>query len=128
MLDDLITGTVHGGNFMEDGTKNTKLASNRGDKKITKLLDPNEKELYEGCSKFTRLLFIIKLLHFNSISSLSNVHFDMLLDLLQAVIPKWRESIPKSLYGTAKLLKHLNLIMKRYMFVLTIVCYTVKKV
>src|SRR3954465_9810841 len=45
------------------------------------------------------------MMHFQSISSLSNVHFDMLLNLLRMVIPNGLESIPKSHYEATKLVK-----------------------
>lgn len=51
--------------------------------KIISLLKENEKDLYK---KFTRPSFIVRLLYFQSINNLSNVHFDTLLDLLQKVI------------------------------------------
>ena len=109
MLEDLMAGTIPMDNNMEDDNENIELPTNLADiEKIMKLLDENEKELYEGCTEFTRLSFVVRLLHFQSISSLSNVHFDMLLDLLRLVIPNGRESIPKSHYEATKLVKALG--------------------
>lgn len=56
------------------------------------------KKLYDGCKVFTRLSFLVRLLHFQSISYLANVHFDKLLDLLQKVIPNDAEL--KKLFGS----------------------------
>src|SRR3954471_554212 len=110
LLEDLMAGTIPMDNNMEDDNENIELPTNLADiEKIMKLLDENEKELYEGCSEFTRLSFIVRLLHFQSVSSLSNVHFDMLLNLLRMVIPNGRESIPKSHYEATKLVKALGL-------------------
>ena len=68
-------------------------------------------KMRNSCMKaieFTRLSFVVRLLHFQSISSLSNVHFDMFLDLLRLVIPNGRESISKSHYEVTKLVKALG--------------------
>src|SRR3954470_18416077 len=106
MLEDLMAGTIPMDNNMEDDNENIELPTNLADiEKIMKLLDENEKELYEGCTEFTRLSFVVRLLHFQSISSLSNVHFDMLLDLLRRVRPNDHESISKSHYKATKLVK-----------------------
>ncbi|XP_042957921.1 uncharacterized protein LOC122293417 [Carya illinoinensis] len=52
-----------------------------------KLLDDARRPLFDGCTKFTKLSFIVKLLHIKSIGGWSIKSFDMLLDLLQSSFP-----------------------------------------
>src|SRR5436190_7926951 len=110
MIDDVLAGTIDMDTLMDEEMNNPEALSNWKEfEKTMKLIEENEKELYEGCSEFTRLSFIVRLLHFQSVSSLSNVHFDMLLNLLRMVIPNGRKSIPKSHYEATKLVKALDL-------------------
>lgn len=50
------------------------------------LIESAKKELYEGCTTFTRLSFIIKLLHVKSYSRITNRGFDLLLQLLRTAL------------------------------------------
>ncbi|XP_042969103.1 uncharacterized protein LOC122301789 [Carya illinoinensis] len=52
-----------------------------------KLLDDARRPLFEGCTKFTKLSFIVKLLHIKSIGGWSIKSFNMLLDLLRSAFP-----------------------------------------
>ncbi|XP_042952181.1 uncharacterized protein LOC122289264 [Carya illinoinensis] len=52
-----------------------------------KLLEDARRPLFEGCTKFTKLSFIVKLLHIKSIGGWSIKSFNMLLDLLQSAFP-----------------------------------------
>ncbi|XP_042942614.1 uncharacterized protein LOC122276775 [Carya illinoinensis] len=52
-----------------------------------KLLDDARRPLFDGCTKFTKLSFIVKLLHIKSIGGWSIKSFDMLLDLLRSSFP-----------------------------------------
>ena len=52
---------------------------------------------HSGCSKFSKLSFIVKLLHLKVYNKWSNKSFDMLLDLLQQVLPNGG-NLPKSHY------------------------------
>ncbi|KAK1645184.1 hypothetical protein QYE76_062989 [Lolium multiflorum] len=63
------------------------------------LIESAKKELYEGCTSFTRLSFIIKLLHVKSYSRITNRGFDLLLQLLRTALPD--VDFPKS-YADAK--------------------------
>lgn len=64
-----------------------------------KLIEEAKKELYEGCSEFTRLSFIIKLLHVKSYNRVTNRGFSMFLEVFSAAFP--HADIPKS-YEAAK--------------------------
>lgn len=63
------------------------------------LLEEAKVELHEGCTTFTRLAFIIKLLHVKSYTRMTNRGFDLLLEVLRAALPKVK--FPKS-YADAK--------------------------
>ncbi|KAH0672728.1 hypothetical protein KY290_024954 [Solanum tuberosum] len=51
-------------------------------KKFDKLLKEAECELYPGCKKFSKLSFVVKLLHLKVCNQWSNKSINMLLDLL----------------------------------------------
>lgn len=74
-----------------------------------KLIDASQQKLYEGCDKFTKLSFIIRLLHLKCLGRLNNKVFDMLLDLLREAFPDAMVGLPKSYYEAEKLLKDLGL-------------------
>ena len=63
-------------------------------KRIMELLEDSEKDLYEGCTEYSRFSFMLKLLHIKTLSGMSDNYFEMLLDLLRTVIPGGENSIP----------------------------------
>lgn len=81
--------------------------------RIMKLVEANEQDLYEGCTEFSRLSFMVRLFHIQSLSGMANNHFEMLLDLLRRVIPKGEDSIPKTHYEAKKIVKTLGLDYRR---------------
>ncbi|XP_041994040.1 uncharacterized protein LOC121744538 isoform X1 [Salvia splendens] len=78
-------------------------------KEFYKLIDNSQQPLYEGCDKFSKLSFIIRLLHLKCIGSLNNKVFDMLLELLREAFPDAMVGLPKSYYEAEKLMKELGL-------------------
>ena len=78
-------------------------------KEFYELIDSSQQPLYEGCDKFSKLSFIIRLLHLKCIGSLNNKVFDMLLDLLREALPDAMDGLPKSYYEAEKLMKELGL-------------------
>ncbi|XP_057789264.1 uncharacterized protein LOC131006122 [Salvia miltiorrhiza] len=74
-----------------------------------KLIDASQQQLYEGCEKFSKLSFIIRLLHLKYLGRLSNKVFDMLLQLLTEAFPNAMDGLPKSYYESEKLMKELGL-------------------
>ncbi|XP_042441186.1 uncharacterized protein LOC122026513 [Zingiber officinale] len=77
--------------------------------KFYKLIDDSQKELYPGCKKFSKLAFIIRLLHLKCLGKITNKIFDMLLDLLREAFPNAMNDLPKSYYEAEKLMKQLGL-------------------
>ena len=100
MLQDILAG-----DNMEDVQP---FASPVGVDELQKLLEENEKDLYEGCKEFSRLSFLIRLYHLKTISGMANKYFDMLLDLLRKVIPSGNESIPENHYQAKKIIATLG--------------------
>ena len=90
------------GNIKDDVTRTTQKKS------FDELLKEAQQELYSGCSKFSKLSFIVKLLHLKVYNKWSNKSFDMLLDLLQQVLPNGG-TLPKSHYEARKMLNDLGL-------------------
>ncbi|XP_035546633.1 uncharacterized protein LOC118348663 [Juglans regia] len=51
------------------------------------LLEDVRRPLFDGCTEFSKLSFVVKLLHIKSIGGWSIKSFDMLLDLLRSAFP-----------------------------------------
>ncbi|XP_073130868.1 uncharacterized protein [Henckelia pumila] len=77
--------------------------------KFYKLIDDSQKELYPGCKKFSKLAFIIRLLHLKCLGKMTNKIFDMLLDLLREAFSNAMNDLPKSYYEAEKLMRQLGL-------------------
>ncbi|XP_024023057.1 uncharacterized protein LOC112092090 [Morus notabilis] len=67
-----------------------------------------ERELYKGCTKFSALTFLVKLLHIKVLNQWSNKSFDMLLKLLREAFPEGSR-IPKSYYEAKRMMRKLGL-------------------
>ncbi|XP_024028761.1 uncharacterized protein LOC112093797 [Morus notabilis] len=67
-----------------------------------------ERELYKGCTKFSTLTFLVKLLHIKVLNQWSNKSFDMLLKLLREAFPEGSR-IPKSYYEAKRMMQKLGL-------------------
>ncbi|XP_042410119.1 uncharacterized protein LOC121999513 [Zingiber officinale] len=77
--------------------------------KFYKLIDDSQKELYPGCKKFSKLTFMIRLLHLKCLGKINNKIFDILLDLLREAFPNAMDDLPKSYYEAEKLMKQIGL-------------------
>ena len=73
-----------------------------------KLVDDAGQELYPGCRNFSKLRFIIRLLHIKFLGGWSNKSFDMLLELLKDVLPEG-SSLPKNFNEAKNIVKCLGL-------------------
>ena len=72
-----------------------------------KMVEDAGKELYPGC-KYSKLRFIIRLLHIKFVGRWSNKSVDMLLELLKDVLPE-ESSIPKNFNVAKKMAKGVGL-------------------
>ncbi|XP_042958038.1 uncharacterized protein LOC122293546 [Carya illinoinensis] len=88
MLDDMRAGTFV--DVPQDNTGSSNRPPIPEDSPATsfdKLLEDARRPLFDGCTTFTKLSFIVKLLHIKSIGGWSIRSFDMLLDLLRSSLP-----------------------------------------
>ncbi|XP_060673886.1 uncharacterized protein LOC132804022 [Ziziphus jujuba] len=56
-----------------------------------------ESKLYPGCTKFSALTFLVRLMHIKALNHWSNKSFSMLLELLKEALPEGTK-LPKSYY------------------------------
>ncbi|XP_020272145.1 uncharacterized protein LOC109847320 [Asparagus officinalis] len=78
-------------------------------KSLMKLLEDDEKDLYAGCSEYSRLSFILQLMRIKTLSGMADKYFQMLLNLLRKVIPDGENSIPEKCYDANKIVGALGL-------------------
>jgi hypothetical protein len=71
---------------------------------ICKLAEDNSQELYPGCSKYSKLRFLVRLLRIKLIGGWTNRSFDLLIDLLADVLPRGSE-LPKNFHEAKKVVK-----------------------
>ncbi|KAJ8649818.1 hypothetical protein MRB53_002853 [Persea americana] len=71
------------------------------------ILDDAQTELYLGCKDFSKLSFIVELLHLKALNQWSDTSFDMLLQLLQRVLPSGAK-LAESYYQARKLTENLG--------------------
>ncbi|KAL3370740.1 hypothetical protein AABB24_007665, partial [Solanum stoloniferum] len=98
-------------NFSDETKTDNNVCGNMSEmeaKFFDKLLEEAERELYPGCKKFSKLLFLVKLLHLKVYNQWSNKSFDMLLELLKDAFPIG-ETLPKSYYDAKNMLQGLGL-------------------
>ncbi|KAJ8643466.1 hypothetical protein MRB53_005214 [Persea americana] len=72
-----------------------------------KILDDAQTELYPGCKDFSKLSFIVELLHLKALNQWSDTSFDMLLQLLHQVLPSGAKLV-ESYYQARKLTENLG--------------------
>ena len=83
-------------------------ASNDEDcNEIYELLHDGNEELYDGCAKYSKLSFLLKLYHIKCMCRITDKGMSMLLELLKDAFDKAR--IPTSFYEAKKIIKKLGL-------------------
>ena len=75
---------------------------------LTNLMAEAKRELYPGCTKFSKFSFVVKLLHMKSFYRISNTAFSAILKLLGKAFPAVN-TVPKSYDDAKKLLRRLGL-------------------
>ncbi|KAK1577107.1 hypothetical protein Q3G72_019025 [Acer saccharum] len=71
------------------------------------LLQQVQQELYPGCTQSSSLNFLVKLMHIKVLNHWSNKSFDMLIQLLNELLPDGK-NIPTSYYEAKKILRDLR--------------------
>ncbi|XP_074576082.1 uncharacterized protein LOC141832476 [Curcuma longa] len=80
-------------------------------KEFYDLLKDGEQELYKGCSKYSKLSFLVKLYHIKCICGMSDKALSMIIELLHDAFE--HAKIPESLYEAKKTIKKLGLNYKK---------------
>ncbi|RYQ90476.1 hypothetical protein Ahy_B09g096558 [Arachis hypogaea] len=75
------------------------------------LLDDGEQELYPGCSKFSKLSFLVRLYHIKSMCGVSDKAFRKILELLAEAFEHAR--IPSTVHDAKKVIRKLGLAYKK---------------
>ncbi|CAN1289729.1 hypothetical protein LINPERPRIM_LOCUS20410 [Linum perenne] len=83
-------------------------STNKGYEDFMEMLGKAHKDLYHGCTKYSQLSFIVKLLHLKVYNKWSNKSFDMLLKLLKDILPEGN-LVPSSYYEEKKMLRSIGL-------------------
>ncbi|XP_042940699.1 uncharacterized protein LOC122275604 [Carya illinoinensis] len=87
MLDDIRLGSFTNVELVEQSTGEGPTYVDPRAKNFDQLLEDAKRPLYPGCAKFSKLSFIVKLLHIRTIGGWSVKSFDMLLKLLKVSFP-----------------------------------------
>lgn len=74
---------------------------------LSELWKDAKQSLYPGCTKFSNLSFVVKLLHMKCLNGWSDKSVTSLLELLKAAFPQ--ASLPNSYYEARKIIKDLGL-------------------
>ncbi|XP_023756442.3 uncharacterized protein LOC111904991 [Lactuca sativa] len=80
--------------------------------KFQQLFEDSEKPLYVGCTKFTKLSAVLKLLNLKANNGWSDKSFTSLLEILHEMLPEQNE-LPISLYQAKKLVCPMGLEIER---------------
>ena len=72
------------------------------------LLDDATEQLYPGCTCFSKLRFVVRLLHIKSLGGWSDKSFNMLVKLLQEAFPEGSK-LPKNFHEAKKMIRCLRL-------------------
>ncbi|GJN29342.1 hypothetical protein PR202_gb17563 [Eleusine coracana subsp. coracana] len=93
-LRDLACGLDDRGDMEDDGIFET---PNKNIAAIHKLAADNSQELYPGCKKYSKLCFLVRLLHIKLLRGWTDRSFNLLVDLLADALPKG-SSLPKNFH------------------------------
>ncbi|XP_058202288.1 uncharacterized protein LOC131316841 [Rhododendron vialii] len=108
MLDELQTGTFANARAAEGSSSNPPNVPEREVDKFERLLRDAKCELYPGCENYSKLSFLLKMLHLKTTHNSSNKLFNSNLKLFKDALPNG-ETLPKSYYEAKKLMRELGL-------------------
>ena len=100
--------TFNQSSFEEPTPSSTEFLDEKEKLKFDRLLDASNKGLYEGCTTFSKLSFLLRLFCIKCMFHLPAEAFDMLLELLIEAFPQIMH-FPSSYYESKKMIKHLGL-------------------
>lgn len=102
-----LLGDIYRGTFLVN-ENDEEIFDSRRHIRFEKMLDLLEKDLYQGCKKYSTLSFVIKLLHLKVLNHWTNKSLDMLLELLRDILPD-DAKIPKSYYEAKTMLREIGI-------------------
>ncbi|KAK9074167.1 hypothetical protein SSX86_006764 [Deinandra increscens subsp. villosa] len=105
-LEDVIDEHMEEDTVIDEGNLGTESSGVRD--AFEDLLKEAQRELYPGCTKFSSLDFLAKLMHIKVKNKWTNSSFDETLELLQSSHPEGN-TIPSSHYEAKKMLKKIGL-------------------
>ncbi|KAH7845791.1 hypothetical protein Vadar_006051 [Vaccinium darrowii] len=108
ILEDVWAGEIGDANQDDEFDFHSSPVFDDGPEKFTRLVRDADCELYPGCKMFSKLSFLINLLHVKTMHKLSNKSCSMLLDLIKKALPTG-ETLPKSYYEAQNLMRDLGL-------------------
>ncbi|XP_044372010.1 uncharacterized protein [Triticum aestivum] len=73
-----------------------------------RLVNDGHQELYPGCKRFSKLQFLVRLLHIKNMRGMSNVCFDEVLTLIKEALPEG-QALPKNFHGAKKFMKAIGI-------------------
>jgi hypothetical protein len=101
LIRDLACGLDDSGDMEDDRSLEP---SNEDVAAIHKLDADNRQELYPGCSNYSKLRFLVLLLHIKLLGGWTDRSFDLLVDLLVDALPKG-SALPRNFHDAKKLVK-----------------------
>ena len=93
--------------IVEDEEINVNEGSSEQIKEFYELVRDGNQELYEGCSKYSKLSFLVKLYHIKCLCGITNKAMSMILELLHDAFAQAK--IPESFYEMKKIINKLGL-------------------
>ncbi|XP_058763128.1 uncharacterized protein LOC131636533 [Vicia villosa] len=81
--------------------------SNEDLNKVKELMEDGNQELYLGCTKYSKLSFIVRLYHIKILCGATDKTFSMIIELLNDVFP--HAKLPASFYEAKKMIKRIGL-------------------
>ena len=109
MINDIAFGQMgHEWGGREDSISQGSHIPNKKENFFLRMLGDAEQELYPGCKKYSKLSFIVKLLHLKTMNRWSDKSFNMLIELLKDALPIG-ETLPGSYYEAKKIVRDLGL-------------------
>jgi hypothetical protein len=104
LLKDLACGLDDGGDMEDDGSFEQ---PNEDTIAIRKLAEDNSQELYPGCQNYSKLRFLVRLLHIKLLGGWTDRSFDLLVDLLVDALPKC-STLPRNFHEAKKVVKYVG--------------------
>ncbi|XP_020398568.1 uncharacterized protein [Zea mays] len=101
LIKDLACGLDDRGDMEDDGSFDP---FDKDVATIRRLAADNSQELYPGCNKYSKLRFLVRLLHIKLLGGWTDRSFNLLVDLLVDALPKG-SALPRNFHEAKKLVK-----------------------